>query len=317
MVPLAYSILVVSRVSFRLVITDKIWVEEHRILSCNYKTTTLLAYCTKCPLCTSRMEDNPDFPFQILSCNEVWNDNNDDPAFDHRMVVLRRGEQYFFARDPHRKGDIEPAQLRLERIPIPHIRAPFSADLTIAPELNLNREDIYIKMPNLVSYGHYSPAQRPTFFKPQLQEARVYEQLRQHPHPNIGIYYGCIVKDGRIEALCLQRYDQTLAELLRENTLGYDEKRTYLEDVKKGVTHLHSLNLVHGDLNPSNIMVDSRNNKAVIMDFDSCRPLGQPMGDKAGTTGWCSEDCPDVAEFEHDRIALQRIEEHLLSLSSS
>ncbi|KAK1973573.1 serine/threonine-protein kinase-like protein [Colletotrichum cereale] len=258
------------------------------------------------------MAYNPDFSFQILSCNQVWKDDNDDSVFDHRMVVLRRGEQYFFGRDPRRKGDIDPAQMSLERIPITHIRAPFSADLTRAPDLPLDLKDIFIKEPNLLSYGNCSPTQRQTFFEPQLQEAHIYEQLRQHPHPNIGIYHGCVVRDGRIEGLCLERYDRTLADLLREGALGYDQKRAYLQDVKRGVAHLHSLKLVHGDLNPSNIMVDSQANKAVITDFDSCRPVGQLMGDKAGTTGWGSVD-PQVAELEHDRTALQRIEEYVLS----
>ncbi|KND86776.1 hypothetical protein TOPH_08581 [Tolypocladium ophioglossoides CBS 100239] len=254
------------------------------------------------------MEVSPNEPFQILYCNSVWKDKNGDPTFDHRMVVLRHSEQYFFGRDSRRKGDIDPALLSLEPIPITHIRAPFTADLTMAPDLTLDLEDVYIKEPGLVAYGHCSPAEQQAFFKPQLQEAQVYEQLRLKPHPNIGIYHGCVVKGGRIKGLCLRRYGRTLGQLLREETLGQDQKTAYMEDVKKGVVHLHALGFVHGDINPSNIMLDSRINQAVLIDFDSCRPVGKPMGRKAGTTDWSSVDCPEVAEMEHDYTALQLIQ---------
>lgn len=252
-------------------------------------------------------------PFQILSCNEVWKDDNEDPTFDHRVVILQRGEQYFFGRDSRRKGDIDPIRLSLEHIPITHIRAPFMAGLTMAPELPVDFEDIYIKEPSLLAYGHCSVAEQQTFFEPQLQEAQVYEQLRRSPHPNIGVYYGCLVKDGRIKGLCLQRYSRTLAEMLKEDTLSYDQKNAYMQDVKGGIAHLHSLGLVHGDINPSNIMVNSRNNRAVLIDFDSCRPVGKPMGRKAGTPNWSSVDDPEVAELEHDQAVIQLLEKRLFS----
>lgn len=248
------------------------------------------------------MGDYPNESFQILSCNQVWKDDDKTPTFDHRMVVLRRGEQFFFGRDFRRKGDIDPTLLTLEQIPIALIRAPFTRDLTMAPDATLDLEDVYSKEPSLVAYGHCSLAERQAFFEPQLQEAQVYEQLRLHPHPNIRVFYGSVVKDGRMKGLCLRRYSRTLMDMLKEGTLSHDQKEAYIEDIKKGVTHLHSLGLVHGDLNISNIMVDSTCNSAVLIDFDSCRPAGKPLGLKGGTPNWNLTDCSDVAEAEHDQL---------------
>ncbi|KAK7214106.1 hypothetical protein V2G26_021284 [Clonostachys chloroleuca] len=249
--------------------------------------------------------------FEILACQPVWTET-DEPEFDHRMVILREGDQYFFGRDPRRKGDIDPTQIPLTAIPISHFRAPFPTDLTIAPDFPLDLKSIFIKEPNLLTYGHCSFATQQSFYEPQLQEARVYEQLRQAPHPNIGVYYGCAVIDGRIKGLCLKRYKQTLAMLLRDQSLDYNEKQAIMEDIKRGVAHLHSLNLVHGDINLSNIMVDGKDSSAVLIDFDSCRPKGEPMGPKAGTMNWGGL-FPDVAHIEHDLNALKLIEERLFA----
>ncbi|CAH0018681.1 unnamed protein product [Clonostachys rhizophaga] len=180
-----------------------------------------------------------------------------------------------------------------------------------APDFPLDLKSVFIKEPNLLTYGHCSFATQQSFYEPQLQEARVYEQLRQAPHPNIGVYYGCVVIDGRIKGLCLRRYKQTLAMLLRDQSLNYNEKQAIMEDIKRGVAHLHSLNLVHGDINLSNIMLDGKDS-AVLIDFDSCRSKGEPMGPKAGTMNWGGL-FPDVAHIEHDLNALKLIEERLLA----
>jgi serine/threonine protein kinase len=51
-----------------------------------------------------------------------------------------------------------------------------------------------------------------------------------------------------------------------------------LESIKKGLQHLHSLTLVHKDLNLSNIMVPTEeDDTAIIIDFGSCRPIGESI----------------------------------------
>ncbi|KAK3332917.1 hypothetical protein B0T19DRAFT_416741 [Cercophora scortea] len=80
------------------------------------------------------------------------------------------------------------------------------------------------------------------------------------------------------------------------------------QGVRDGVAHLHLLGLVHNDLNPSNIMVED--DAAIIIDFDSCRQRGEPMGVKGPTAGWGTYT--EYATPESDISNLDQIERYLL-----
>ena len=47
-----------------------------------------------------------------------------------------------------------------------------------------------------------------------------------------------------------------------------------LERVESGIRHLHSLGLIHNDINPSNIMLDG---EIPIIDFGSCQREGESL----------------------------------------
>jgi serine/threonine protein kinase len=100
------------------------------------------------------------------------------------------------------------------------------------------------------------------------REVDVCEILRQNPHPNIAIYYGYEESHGRVAGVCYRRYTSTLLEAVN---LGRLDKRRFassglelvtdktissLERVLDGIQHLHSLGIVHNDINPANIMFD-------------------------------------------------------------
>ncbi|CAG8905892.1 unnamed protein product [Penicillium egyptiacum] len=57
-----------------------------------------------------------------------------------------------------------------------------------------------------------------------------------------------------------------------------------LTDIESGLRHLHSLGLVHNDLNPSNIMV--ADDKAIIIDVGSCRKIGESLQGVGRTYEW-------------------------------
>jgi len=46
----------------------------------------------------------------------------------------------------------------------------------------------------------------------------------------------------------------------------------YLEGIASGVGHMHSLGLIHNDIDPSNIMI-TEDDSPVVIDFDSCLPF--------------------------------------------
>lgn len=105
-----------------------------------------------------------------------------------------------------------------------------------------------------------------------MTEVEACEVLRQHPHPNIAQYLGVVVKGGRVGGLVFDRYSVTLEELLEQQT-PFDRERC-LREIEDRIRHMHSLGLVHNDLNPANVMLDN-DGKAVIIDFDSCKRDGK------------------------------------------
>ncbi|KAJ1946919.1 hypothetical protein GGF37_000818 [Kickxella alabastrina] len=95
-----------------------------------------------------------------------------------------------------------------------------------------------------------------------LREIEILELLdKGKGHPNICQYMGCYVKDGFIQGIFLKRYKNTLQESMESG-------------------------LVHDDINPRNIMLDT-NNDAFLIDFDSCKKIGMTRKNtKSGTLDW-------------------------------
>lgn len=50
--------------------------------------------------------------------------------------------------------------------------------------------------------------------------------------------------------------------------------KSALEGILAAIKHLHSLGLVHNDINPANIMLDD-DGTFILIDFDSCRAVGE------------------------------------------
>jgi len=143
-----------------------------------------------------------------------------------------------------------------------------------------------------------------------MNEAEVCEILRASPHPNIAQYLGCIVENDRITGLCFVKYDMNLSERVTKDSHPFDTD-LFLRGIQKGIRHLHSLDLIHCDLNPTNILMNG--DTPVIGDFDSCRRKGEKLGFKAGTIGWTSEDFK-FARPENDQYGLSKIRDFLFQV---
>ncbi|EFW22500.1 conserved hypothetical protein [Coccidioides posadasii str. Silveira] len=83
-----------------------------------------------------------------------------------------------------------------------------------------------------------------------------------------------------------------------------------LQGIESGIKHMHTLGLIHNDLNTSNVIMDKRDNP-VIIDFDSCQREGAQLGLKAGTVGWAMEDTV-YAIWQNDFFGLSKIQEILM-----
>ena len=50
-----------------------------------------------------------------------------------------------------------------------------------------------------------------------------------------------------------------------------------LEGILAAIKHDHSLGIVHNDINPANIMLDGDGTLIIIINFDSCRYIGESL----------------------------------------
>jgi serine/threonine protein kinase len=87
----------------------------------------------------------------------------------------------------------------------------------------------------------------------------------------------------------------------------YQRSKDYsnvLAGIESGIKHLHAVGLVHNDINPSNIMLDG--DEAVIIDFGSCRRVGESLEGAGRTYEWYDEQVK-TALPQNDLDALEEI----------
>ncbi|KAG6122372.1 hypothetical protein E4U13_002530 [Claviceps humidiphila] len=243
---------------------------------------------------------------------EVWEEVDGEMVFIYSKMIIRgKNNQLFLATSKLRVHEASALDLeRLDKTAIhPDIFQPlYSAGLLRAP--TPVAQDSYIKVPNLINIEENLT--EPSISKLVLHEIEALELLRKHPHPNIVEYRGCVVTDGRVSGLCLAKYKETLEERMKVGT-PFD-KDIFLDGIERGIRHLHSLDIVHNDINPSNIMLDELD-RPVIIDFDGWQKNGQKLGTKKGTPGWRIEGAKYV-RFENDFYGLSKIREFLRDPSS-
>jgi serine/threonine protein kinase len=201
--------------------------------------------------------------------------------------------------------DIDSLKSNLKRLPDEEVYPAIQPHLTTA-SIPLD-ESFYVKRPSFVHYEDMMvDGKLPQLF---AEEAGTLDTLRRQPHENIVRFHGCKVTRGRITGLVLDRLLITLEDRLKDGAREFD-KESCMEGITAGVRHLNSLGLAHNDLKPSNIMLN-RDDKAVIIDFGSCRAFGETLI-TAGTRGWIDEDFTS-SDLEHDLVALGKLQSWLES----
>jgi serine/threonine protein kinase len=250
--------------------------------------------------------------------NEAYEEIDGSFGFTGTLVVYKNGSgDLYHAVSNYRYSSS--ADVKLEHlnnataIPAPAYSPLFPSDFTLAPD-PLPR-GCYVKKPRLISYDRVCKGpEQDGIAQSLLQEAAVCELLKQHPHPNIASYLGCQVSDGRIIGLCFVAYDRTLMHevnpkshmkrTLRFEFQGRKDYSSELAGINSGLDHLHALGLVHNDINPMNIMLDG--DKAVIIDFGSCRRVGESLEDVGRTYEWYDGEAK-TALPQNDLDALEEI----------
>ena len=237
---------------------------------------------------------------------------------DYMEIVYRRGHDHFTAFTRYtrtRKGTIHAWNNRKVDPARYCPKAP--ADVMIAPAELLPTCYIKHQFPNLwpeMGLGTYDPKEC------ILREVGVYKILAKNPHPHIAKYVGCIIEDGFIKGIAYEKYVETLTHKVNPHGLSkrcfqYGEHRlehgreVLIAQVTKAIHHLHSLSICSNDVKTDNIMLDCHR-AAILIDFDSCLPIGASCVDVGRTPGWCDFDM-EISEPGNDLLALAEIREWL------
>ena len=247
---------------------------------------------------------------EVCEQSEAFVEEHGDIAFSHTKIILREGNQYYYAITSRRclaTFKVDPHELDLVPIPASQIWPSFPTQFGRAPEPL--PQDCFVKRPSLLYYGE-NEASNGYVSSLLLNEAEVCEILRASPHPNIAQYLGCLVENDRIMGLCFVKYGMNLKERVTEDSRPFDTD-LFLRGIQEGIRHLHSLGLIHCDINPANIVMDG--DIPVIVDFDSCRRNGEKLGIKVGTPDWTREDF-EFARPENDEYGLAKIRDFLLQV---
>lgn len=211
-----------------------------------------------------------------FSLQPIWSHPDDGPPkFEYTSISAYVDGVAYTGRVEQRPVEVDEVDVlgSLEPVPVECIHPPYQEGCTLAPPFDATQH--YWKAPSF-TYDDCRPGN--TFVADcVLNEVAVLERLRNDPHPNLARYYGCVVEDGRITHICLERYHSNLVDrVCGSAATAKEENSGILDDLSRGVHHLHSLGLAHNDINPYNICIDT-DGTAVLIDFDSCLPFGKEL----------------------------------------
>ncbi|KAK4702515.1 hypothetical protein P7C70_g3707, partial [Phenoliferia sp. Uapishka_3] len=181
----------------------------------------------------------------------------------------------------------------------PRVTATFPPRLASLPLA----DDSFFKQSGVRQYNTSDPDSLASSTYHLKLEVATLELLKKHPHPSICEYRGCMVEEGFTTGIVLKDYPECLSY-----SAGKVDHQMVLRDIGNAIQHLHSLGIIHNDINPGNIMLPADDSRAVLIDFDSAIPEGYRFNSKDRRyTARFSLDVLEVSERRNDLYGLERI----------
>ncbi|KAM5349287.1 hypothetical protein ACJ41O_005794 [Fusarium nematophilum] len=241
---------------------------------------------------------------------EAFDKNHIDFLYTTFVAIDEDDVVYFGQLDtPKLKTTYEQYASALAPIPDDHLFPELSSTderFTVAPDDVSKSSDVYIKRPRLSMYEIYKENECLSVIPSLILEgAHALQAISQHPHPGLIKFHGCRARRGRVTGLVLDKHANDLNSHLKD--VGPVDKEAFMTALESAVQHLHSVGLAHNDINPANILVNSHG-LPVLVDFGSCREIGQKLTTSRGTPGWIDEkDDYATSEVRHDTCAVEKI----------
>ncbi|XP_056613482.1 LIM domain kinase 1a isoform X2 [Triplophysa dalaica] len=116
-----------------------------------------------------------------------------------------------------------------------------------------------------------------------LKEVKV---MRCLDHPNVLKFIGVLYKDKRLNFIAEYIKGGTLREIIKKMDSSYPWKQrvSFAKDIASGMAYLHSMNIIHRDLNSHNCLV-GENNSVVVADFGLARLMVEEKTQDKLTSG--------------------------------
>ena len=106
-----------------------------------------------------------------------------------------------------------------------------------------------------------------------LREAETAAQLN---HPNIVDIYAVDEAEGIVYFVMAYITGDNLAKRLHEHgALGVEETRRTLRDVADALAYAHERGVIHRDIKPDNILIDSQSGRPMVTDFGIARAVSE------------------------------------------
>jgi serine/threonine protein kinase len=132
-------------------------------------------------------------------------------------------------------------------------------------------------------------------------EINIYKSIKNNNHPNILQIIGLYNTSNLL--LIISEYIENSLTLNLCNLSYNIISDLFLQSVK-GLNYLHSLNIIHGDISPYNILI--KNNSATIIDFDLSKTINNNRCSKNyGTENFIAPECNNnIITYKSDIWAL-------------
>uniref|UniRef100_A0A7N6A796 LIM domain kinase 1 n=1 Tax=Anabas testudineus TaxID=64144 RepID=A0A7N6A796_ANATE len=116
-----------------------------------------------------------------------------------------------------------------------------------------------------------------------LKEVKV---MRCLDHPNVLKFIGVLYKDKRLNFIAEYIKGGTLREIIKKMDSNYPWNRrvSFAKDIAAGMSYLHSMNIIHRDLNSHNCLV-REDNTVVVADFGLARLMVDDKHEEMLTQG--------------------------------